>query len=139
VVTTAGEIEIELWGRECPKTVRNFIALSMEGEFISVLLPFYLSRDRASLKEGRTCKNQWLMIGYYDGVIFHRLVPDFIVQTGDPTGTGLGGESFYGEPFADEKHGRLRFNRYVREGRAQRGLSVLNGGMVKSREIDSGL
>jgi cyclophilin family peptidyl-prolyl cis-trans isomerase len=53
------------------------------------------------------------MIGYYDGVIFHRLVPDFIVQTGDPTGTGLGGESFYGEPFADEKHGRLRFNRYV--------------------------
>jgi len=31
VVTTAGEIEIELWGRECPKTVRNFIALSMEG------------------------------------------------------------------------------------------------------------
>ena len=56
---------------------------------------------------------QWLIIGYYDGVIFHRLVPDFIVQTGDPTGTGLGGESFYGEPFADEKHGRLRFNRYV--------------------------
>jgi len=55
----------------------------------------------------------WLIIGYYDGVIFHRLVPDFIVQTGDPTGTGLGGESFYGEPFADEKHGRLRFNRYV--------------------------
>ena len=31
MVTTAGEIEIELWGRECPKTVRNFIALSMEG------------------------------------------------------------------------------------------------------------
>jgi len=69
--------------------------------------------------------DQWLIIGYYDGVIFHRLVPDFIVQTGDPTGTGLGGESFYGEPFADEKHGRLRFNRYVpqSEGRAQRGLS----------------
>lgn len=40
------------------------------------------------------------------------MVPNFIVQTGDPTGTGLGGESFYGEPFQDEKHGRLRFNRY---------------------------
>lgn len=49
--------------------------------------------------------------GYYDGVIFHRIVPGFIIQTGDPTGTGQGGESFYGEPFQDEKHGRLRFNR----------------------------
>ena len=75
-----------------------------------------------------------LIIGYYDGVIFHRLVPDFIVQTGDPTGTGLGGESFYGEPFADEKHGRLRFNRYVPPR-----LSASNGRMVKSREIDSGM
>jgi cyclophilin family peptidyl-prolyl cis-trans isomerase len=74
-------------------------------------------RDR---KRRRICKTDHeLIIGYYDGVIFHRLVPDFIVQTGDPTGTGLGGESFYGEPFADEKHGRLRFNRYVLEGRAQ--------------------
>lgn len=52
-------------------------------------------------------------VGYYDGVIFHRIVPGFIIQTGDPTGTGKGGESFYGEPFQDEKHGRLRFNRYA--------------------------
>lgn len=51
--------------------------------------------------------------GYYDGVIFHRIVPGFIVQTGDPTGTGTGGESFYGEPFQDEIHGRLRFNKFV--------------------------
>ena len=49
--------------------------------------------------------------GYYDGVIFHRIVPGFIIQTGDPTGTGSGGESFYGEPFQDEIHGRLKFNR----------------------------
>ena len=34
--------------------------------------------------------------GHYDGVIFHRVVPDFLVQTGDRTGTGGGGESFYG-------------------------------------------
>jgi peptidyl-prolyl cis-trans isomerase SDCCAG10 len=61
--------------------------------------------------------------GYYDGVIFHRLVPNFIVQTGDPSGTGLGGESFYGEPFEDEKHGRLRFNRYVISPLSPRGFS----------------
>ncbi|MCL2884520.1 MAG: peptidylprolyl isomerase [Oscillospiraceae bacterium] len=39
---------------------------------------------------------------YYDGVIFHRVIPDFMVQGGDPTGTGRGGESIWGEPFADE-------------------------------------
>jgi len=92
----------------------------MEGESISVLLGTNSSltwRLSRRPKEDMQVEHG-LIIGYYDGVIFHRLVPDFIVQTGDPTGTGLGGESFYGEPFADEKHGRLRFNRYVREGRA---------------------
>ena len=50
MVTTAGEIEIELWGRECPKTVRNFIALSMEGESIS--MPSQYQRpSRASRKK----------------------------------------------------------------------------------------
>lgn len=49
----------------------------------------------------KACRNfvQLLMEGYYDGTIFHRLVKDFIVQGGDPTGTGEGGESIYGEPF----------------------------------------
>ncbi|KAI0731076.1 cyclophilin-like domain-containing protein [Earliella scabrosa] len=75
--TTVGEIDIELWSKETPKTCRNLIALAMEG--------------------------------YYDGVIFHRVVPNFLVQTGDRTGTGGGGESFYGEPFEDEIHPRLRF------------------------------
>ena len=74
--------QVELWGKEAPLAVRNFLALSMEG--------------------------------YYDGVIFHRIVPGFIVQTGDPTGTGMGGESFYGEPFKDEFHQRLKFNRSVK-------------------------
>lgn len=40
--------------------------------------------------------------GYYDGVIFHRIIKDFMIQGGDPTGTGMDGESIYGESFEDE-------------------------------------
>ncbi|KAH7908624.1 cyclophilin-like domain-containing protein [Hygrophoropsis aurantiaca] len=95
IETTAGEIDIELWSKETPKTCRNFIALALEG--------------------------------YYDGVIFHRIVPGFLVQTGDKTGTGGGGESFYGEPFEDEIHPRLRF--------AHRGLvAMANNGAKNSND-----
>ncbi|XP_075446079.1 spliceosome-associated protein CWC27 homolog isoform X2 [Ascaphus truei] len=61
----------------------------------------------------KACRNfvQLCLEGYYDNTVFHRVVPDFIVQGGDPTGTGLGGESIYGQPFKDEFHSRLRFNR----------------------------
>ena len=40
--------------------------------------------------------------GYYDGIIFHRVISDFIIQGGDPTGTGMGGESLWGDSFEDE-------------------------------------
>ncbi|KAL4864527.1 hypothetical protein BDV12DRAFT_176092 [Aspergillus spectabilis] len=76
-----------------------------------------------------TCRNflQHCMDNYYAGTIFHRVVPDFIVQGGDPTGTGSGGTSIYEYPefeydpdardpnekvvLRDEMHSRLRYNR----------------------------
>ena len=60
----------------------------------------------------RACRNfvQLALEGYYDGLIFHRIIKGLFVQTGDPTGTGRGGESVYGAPFADELHSRLKFS-----------------------------
>ncbi|KAF2809994.1 putative peptidyl prolyl cis-trans isomerase [Mytilinidion resinicola] len=52
----------------------------------------------------KTCKNFATLAhrGYYNGIVFHRIIPNFMVQTGDPTGTGRGGASIYGEKFEDE-------------------------------------
>ncbi|KNA15226.1 hypothetical protein SOVF_100210 isoform B [Spinacia oleracea] len=76
--TTYGPVDIELWPKEAPKAVRNFVQLCLEG--------------------------------YYDSTIFHRIIKGFLIQGGDPTSTGVGGESIYGAAFSDEFHSRLRFN-----------------------------
>ena len=58
----------------------------------------------------RTCRNfaELASRSYYDGNVFHRIIPDFMVQGGDPTGTGRGGSSIYGDKFDDEISPALR-------------------------------
>lgn len=52
---------------------------------------------------------QLCLEGYYDSTSFHRLIKNYILQGGDATGTGTGGDSVFGKPFRDEFHSRLRF------------------------------
>jgi peptidyl-prolyl cis-trans isomerase-like 1 len=58
----------------------------------------------------KTCTNFSTLVtrGYYDDTLFHRIIPSFMIQGGDPTGTGRGGESCWGGTFADEFHPSLR-------------------------------
>lgn len=78
--------------------------------------------------------------GYYDGLIFHRVINDFMIQGGDPTGTGRGGESIYGYSFEDE------FDLSARNYRGA--LSMANAGpntngsqffIVQAKNVDDGL
>lgn len=52
----------------------------------------------------KACQNFKTLVeeGYYNGIIFHRVIKGFMIQGGDPTGTGMGGVSIWGKPFADE-------------------------------------
>lgn len=68
--TTRGTIVVDLFPKEAPKTVNNFVFLAREG--------------------------------YYDGTVFHRVIADFMIQGGDPTGTGRGGPGY---KFEDETKG----------------------------------
>ena len=71
---------------------------------------------------------QHCLDGYYNGTIFHRLVPGFIIQGGDPTGTGEGGDAIYDRGvFEDEFHSRLKFNRRGLLGMANSGRKDDNG------------
>ncbi len=86
IETTMGDIVVELFPKEAPNTVGNFLTLTKKG--------------------------------FYDGIIFHRVIPNFMVQTGDPTGTGTGGPGY---KFADEFSKDLRHDRPGR-------LSMANAG-----------
>jgi peptidyl-prolyl cis-trans isomerase A (cyclophilin A) len=89
--TNQGRIVLRLFPDHAPKTVRNFVELS-EG-----------SREWTDPKTGRPTTSK-----LYDGTVFHRVIPDFMIQGGDPLGSGRGGPGY---KFADEIHPDLRFDR----------------------------
>jgi peptidyl-prolyl cis-trans isomerase A (cyclophilin A) len=89
--TSLGDLTVKLFTKEAPKTVANFVALAA-GEKTWT--------DPVS----RTQTNRPL----YDGTIFHRVIPDFMIQGGDPLGEGTGGPGY---EFADEFGGGKRFDK----------------------------
>jgi peptidyl-prolyl cis-trans isomerase A (cyclophilin A) len=89
--TNRGDVVIRLFPDHAPKTVRNFVDLA-EG-----------SREWTDPQTRKSAKAK-----LYDGTIFHRVIPDFMIQGGDPLGTGTGGPGY---KFADEIHPDLAFDR----------------------------
>ena len=89
--TTEGTIVLRLFPDQAPKTVSNFVELA-EG-----------TREWTDPRTGRTTTGK-----LYDGTVFHRVIPDFMIQGGDPLGTGTGGPGY---KFADEFHPDLAFSR----------------------------
>lgn len=81
--TTKGTILIQLAYERAPNTVKNFVGLA----------------------EGTKKSNKPAGTAFYDGIVFHRVIPKFMIQGGDPTGTGRGGPGYQ---FADEFHKELR-------------------------------
>lgn len=71
----------------------------------------------------KTCENFLGLIEkhYYDGIIFHRVIEGFMIQGGDPTSTGTGGNSIWGKPFVDEVKKEVKFNKPYLLAMANRG------------------
>ncbi|MEU3981585.1 peptidylprolyl isomerase [Streptomyces sp. NPDC026672] len=89
--TNHGDIEVRLFPNQAPKTVRNFVELS-QGE-----------REWKHPATGVSSTDK-----LYDGTVFHRVISGFMIQGGDPLGTGIGGPGY---EFQDEFHPELSFNR----------------------------
>ncbi|KAI1077564.1 peptidyl-prolyl cis-trans isomerase-like 1 [Whalleya microplaca] len=78
--------------------------VALETSMGTITLELYTSHAPLTCKNFSTLSQR----GYYDNVPFHRIIPSFMIQTGDPTGTGRGGTSIYGDRFADEISPELR-------------------------------
>ncbi|HEX8508443.1 MAG TPA: peptidylprolyl isomerase [Propionibacteriaceae bacterium] len=89
--TNHGDIVINLFGDHAPKTVKNFVGLATG------------TQEFTDPKTG-----QKKTANFYDGTIFHRVIDGFMIQAGDPLGTGTGGPGY---TFADEFHPELAFNK----------------------------
>ena len=89
--TNQGRVVIRLFPDHAPKTVRNFVELAEGG------------KEWTDPRTGRATTSK-----LYDGTIFHRVIPDFMIQGGDPLGNGTGGPGY---KFGDEIHPDLRFDR----------------------------
>jgi peptidyl-prolyl cis-trans isomerase A (cyclophilin A) len=89
--TSEGSFKARLFDDEVPKTVANFTGLA-EG-----------SKEWTDPRTGRKSNTR-----YFDGTVFHRVIDGFMIQGGDPTGTGRGGPGY---EFGDEFHPELRFDR----------------------------
>ena len=89
--TNRGDIVVELFGNHAPKTVANFTGLADGSKD-------YSQPNAAGGAEGP----------FYDGSVFHRVIDGFMIQGGDPTGTGRGGPGYQ---FEDEFHPELQFDR----------------------------
>lgn len=88
--TNRGDIVVELYGNHAPETVQNFVGLADGSKEYS----------QANAKGEKTGP-------FYDGSIFHRVISGFMIQGGDPTGTGRGGPGYQ---FKDEFHPELQFS-----------------------------
>lgn len=89
--TNYGDIRIELFGNHAPKTVRNFVGLADGSQA-------WTDPRTGAAGDGPL----------YRDVVFHRVIPGFMIQGGDPLGTGTGGPGYR---FADEFHPELQFDR----------------------------